>query len=452
MSTGAAAAAVEDRGEVRRWALYGWANHGWATTVSTVLIGPWLLALATAHRSGSATLFTVGPWTVRADAYPPLMISLAAVAQLLVLPAAGARADGAGSRRRWLTVACLAGSAVAASLAATSGSDWLAAGLLFITGTVIFGASDIVYNSFLPRIAPPHRRDFVSSLGFAYGYTGAGLLLAADLALIAAHHPLGISKATAVRACFVSAGLWWAGFGVWALRGVRERPRLPDGAPETVWPAGRRPRLRDAARFLRCLPETRRYLIAYLLFADGISSVIALSSTYLTHELFGDSAARAATFLFALILLIQFIAVAGSLLLARIARRLGAKRTVLLSLIAWTLIILYAYALLHTKAQAVGLGVAIGLVLGGSQALARSLYSQLIPLGLEATFFGLYEVANEGTAWIAPLLFTIVVDATGSYRQAILSLLTLFVAGGLMLARTRLPGTARPAPSARAKS
>ena len=422
----------EDPREARRWALYGWANHGWVTTVSTVLIGPWLLALATHHRSGSATLFSVGPFGVRADAYPSLMISLAAVAQLFVLPPVGALVDRTRSRRRWLVLACLAGSAVAASLAATSGTDWLAAGLLFIAGTVVFGASDIAYNSFLPEIAPAGRRDAVSSLGFAYGYTGAGVLLAVNLALIALHGPLGIAKSTAVRVCFISAGVWWAGFGVWALRGVREwqgASRGEHGPWRQLW-AG--------LRLLGSMRTTRRYLLAYLLFADGISSVIALSSTYITHELFGNSATRASTFLFTLILLIQFIAVAGSLVLARLAARFGAQRTIMGSLVVWCLIIIYAYAVLRTKAEAVGLGVVMGLVLGGSQALARSLYSQLIPAGLEATFFGLYEVANEGTAWIAPLLFTVVVNATGSYRQAILSLLVLFVAGSILLARTRL--------------
>ena len=196
-------------------------------------------------------------------------------------------------------------------------------------------------------------------------------------------------------------------------------------------------------RLLSSMPQTRRYLIAFLLFSDAISAVIALSSTFITHELFDDSASRASSFLFELILVIQFVAIGGSLLFARIASRLGAKRTILIGLAGWCLIILYSYAELHTKADAVVVGLAIAIVLGGTQALARSLFSQLVPAGLEATFFGLYEVANEGTSWIAPLLFTIVVDATGSFRQAILSLLVLFVAGGGLLALTNVEAARR---------
>jgi UMF1 family MFS transporter len=423
---------VSDRRTVTGWSMYSWANHGWETTVSTVLAGPWLLALATRHHRRGATLFTVGPLHLRAESYPSLVITIAALAQVAFLPLLGAAADHRRSIRRWLTAACIGGSVIAVSFAATSGGEYVAAGVLLLAGNLAYGASNVLYNSYLPQIALPGERDALSSRGFAYGYLGGGLLLAVNLALLVAHHSVGIDKATAVRICFVSAGIWWACFGGWSLK------RFPD--PVAVTPdlarSSARHRLGDAVRLLGRLPHTRRYLISYLLFSDAISAVIGLSSTFITHELFGDSASRAATFLFALILLIQFVAMGGAILAARVAARIGAQRAVLFSLIVWCVVILYTYFELRSKAQAVGIGIVIGIVLGGSQALARSLWSQLIPLGQEATFFGLLEVANEGTSWAAPLLFTIVVNATGSFRQAILSLLVLFVAGGVLLALT----------------
>jgi MFS transporter, UMF1 family len=422
--------------------MYAWANHGWVTTVGTVLIGPWLLALATHHGTDRTVLFRVGPLPLHADAYPSAIIAAAAIVELLLLPFVGATADGARSPRRWVLTACVAGSVVAALLATSSGGEWLYAGLLYLGGSVIFGASDIVYNSYLPKIAPPDRRDAVSSMGFAYGYFGAGMLLAFNLVFIDLHGALGLSKATAVRASFVSAGLWWAGFGVWALRRLQDRPGPKgDGKPG----GGARQRVGAAVSVLRSLPVTRRYLGAYLLFADAISAVIALSATYITHQLFHDSASQASTFLFALILAIQFIAMAGSLLFGRVAAVLGAKPTVLICIVVWCAIITFSYADLHTKVDAVVAGVAIGVVLGGTQSLARSLFSQLVPEGLEATFFGIFEVANQGTSWVAPLLFTIVVDATGSFRLAILSLLALFVSGGILLAATKIGRSGAPA-------
>ena len=423
-----------NRDELRGWSMYSWANHGWETTVSTVLIGPWLLALATAHRSDKSTLFSIAGLHLRAESLPSAVITLAAVLQVFVLPPIGIAVDHQGSARRLLRFACIAGSLIAAALAITSGSDWVLAAVMFVVGSLLYGASNVIYNSFLPRIAGPGLRDDVSSRGFAFGYVGGGLLLAVNLLLLLLHSHLGLAKATAVRICFCSAGLWWAGFGVRAIRLLPGHPAVVSGPRRGAWQV-----LKAEFRTVLETRSTAKYLLAYLLFADAISAVIGLSSTFITHELFGNSASRASTFLFELILMIQFVAMAGAFGFGRLARRIGAKRALLASLVIWCLVIVFSYVALHNKAEAVVAGVAIGLVLGGSQALARSLWSQLIPPGREATYFGLYEIANEGTSWIAPLLFTVVVNITGSFRQAILSLLVLFVAGGLLLAATDLP-------------
>ena len=278
---------VSDRRAVVGWSFYSWANHGWETTVATVLAGPWLLALVTKHHHRHSTLVGLGPLHLRAESYPSLMITLAALAQVFVLPLLGAAADRAGARRRWLAVACVVGSTVALALATTSGGAYLVAGALFLIGSVGYGASNVLYNSFLPQIADRSERDAISSRGFAYGYLGGGLLLAVNLALLLAHGAIGIEKSTAVRICFVSAGLWWAGFGLWALRRFPSQPRRRHDASRSA-----RRQLADAVRMIAGRPQTRRYLIAYLLFSDAISAVIALSSTFITHELFGDSASR----------------------------------------------------------------------------------------------------------------------------------------------------------------
>jgi UMF1 family MFS transporter len=411
--------------------MYSWANHGWVTTVATVLIGPWLLALATRDRPSSAVLLSVGPAHLRAESFPSLVLTLAALAQIRVLPLLGAAADRRSLRRIVLLGATVLGCVAAGSLALTSGGEYVVAGVLFLVGSVAYGAANLLYNSLLPQLAEPADRDTVSSRAFAFGYLGGGLLLALNLLLLLLHASVGLDKAAAVRICFLSAGLWWAGFGLRALRpliGV-DRHILDDSGESPV------DRLVSTVRFVLARRQTRRYLLSYLLFSDAISAVIGLSSTFITHELYGDSASRAATFLFELILLIQFVAMGGAVLFGRMAARLGAQRSILLSLVVWVLAIVYTYAELRSRAQAVLVGVVIGLVLGGSQALARSLWAQLVPPGRESSYFGLFEVANEGTAWAAPLLFTIVVNATGSFRQAILSLLVLFVAGGLLLAQ-----------------
>lgn len=430
--------------EVNRWGMYSWANHGWSASVNTVLIGPWLLTLATTAAAGpggasdgDATLFGFGPFTLRAEAYPSFMITVVSLLQVVLLPMFGAAADARGIRRKLLAVTCVIGALCTASLGLVgpgSNAGWLYAGLLFLLGTIVFGANDVVYNAFLPQLVPPSERDWASGRGFVLGYLGAGLVLSVSLALLGLHDVAGLTESAAVRWCFVLAGLWWAGFGLWAIAGISEHRGAITTRPSLT---GLR-ELADALRMLRRMPHSFRFLLAFLFITDGMSAVTGLASTYITHELFGSDAGAAAGFLFGLILMIQFLAVGGSWFWPRVSPRLGSKRTILITLVLWCGVVVYAYAAMRTLAEAVVLGVVIGAVMGGTQALTRSVFSQLIPIGRESTFFGLYAVVDKGTSWVAPLLFTLVVNATGSYRQAILSLIVIFLAGIALLLATNI--------------
>jgi MFS transporter, UMF1 family len=420
-SVSAAAAATE---QVKAWCFYNWADHAWATPITAVLIGPWMLALADNAVGDHGTLITLGALRLKAAAYPSAMITVAALLQLAVLPNLGVAVDARRAKRRWLGWACVTGSIVCVCLAFTGGSQWLLAGLLFLAGSLIEGVSDLTWNGMLPELGPPEQRDALSSRGTAVGYLGGGLILAVDLLLVDLRGPIGISKGDAVRVCFALAGVWWAGFGWRALRNLHPPARQGRGAPLS---------LRKAFRTMWAMPHARRYVISYLLFADGMSAVISLASTFLTHQLFHDNTTKATPFLFELILAIQFIALAGALIFGRLAGRWGAKRILVITLVVWSVIIVYCYALLRNQTDAWIAGIGIGVVLGATTALSRSLFSQMIPAGTEATWFGIFEVCSQGTAWIAPLLFTIVVNATGSFRQAILSLIALFVSGLIVL-------------------
>jgi UMF1 family MFS transporter len=183
-------------------------------------------------------------------------------------------------------------------------------------------------------------------------------------------------------------------------------------------------------RQLQRLPHTRRYLLSYMFFNDGIQTVISMTSLFLSQELFvARGLPEDQGFLIGLILMVQFVAFFGAEAFERIARSAGTKGAILISLVIWSGVIVYAYGWLQTTAQAWAIGAVIALVLGGSQALSRSLFSRMIPPGHEASFFGVYEISERGTSWIGPLLFGFVAAATNSYRQAMLSLIVLFVVG-----------------------
>jgi UMF1 family MFS transporter len=301
---------------------------------------------------------------------------------------------------------------------------------LFVVANLCFGAATVVYYSWLPDLAGPDERDAVSSRGWAIGYLGGALLLAASLALFNAHESLGLTEGEAVRICLASAGVWWAGFTVVSVTLLRNRrPREVVGDPRSGALSGGFRQLGATLRDLRRYPLTLWFLGAYLLFNDGVQTIIGVSAQYGKEQLELSQAT-----LISAILLVQVVAFFGALALGRIAARIGAKRTVLGALVAWTGVLVAAYFLEAGAAvQFYGLAVVIGFVMGGTQALSRSLFSQLIPPGKEAEYFGFYEISDKGTSWLGPALFAMVFQLTHSYRLGVVSVIIFFVIGFVLL-------------------
>ena len=431
---------TDDPREIRSWALYDWATSAFSTTVSGAIGGPYLTELADRAAGEDETLFRVlGLLEVSVDSYFAYVAAVSVLLQVLILPPLGALADRTAHKRSYLMTCSLIGAGTTSLLILAGGDQYLFAGFLLLIANIAGGAAIVFYNAFLPQIASPGRRDRVSSIGFAAGYVGGGLLLAANLALVTQAERLGLSEDTAVRVSLMSAGLWWGFFGVLAIRGLRT------GGGEVVASNGDGfvrmgfRQVADSFRELRALPGTARFLVAYLLYNDGIQSVIGLASVFVTEEVFvakGQEREDATAFLLGLILLIQFVAAIGAMGFERAARRAGTKPTVLVSLVIWCGVVLYAFAVLESTTQTLAMGVVIALVLGGSQALSRSLYSQMIPAGREASFFGFFEISKRGTAWIGAVAFAVAVDLTDSYRIAILTVLLPLAAGTVVLALT----------------
>ena len=313
------------------------------------------------------------------------------------------------------------------------GNLFLLGGLLFILANLAFGASIVFYNAFLPLIASEDQRDRVSSRGWALGYAGDALLLLFNLLFF--KYMSSIEQgALAARINLASAGVWWLVFGYIAISRLHER-----GAQRAL-PAGDNylsigfKQLRQTLREIRKFPMTLRYLIAYLLYNDGIQTVIVVAAIFGQQELkmdLGD--------LSLLILMVQVVGIFGALGFGRLAERIGAKRTVIITLIVWSGVSIWTKLSLASVAEFWVMGVVIALVLGGSQALSRSLYAQMIPREREAEFFSFYEISERGTSWIGPFLFGFIAQVTGSMRTAIFSLIVLFISGLLILFTVDVP-------------
>jgi UMF1 family MFS transporter len=445
------------RRAVSGFTLYDVANSAFVTTVVTAVGGPFLTALAEAAADEDGRLAVLGLQPRAASLYA-YAVSLSVLLQVLALPLLGALADRPAAKRRLLVTSTGVGAVATLVLAATPQAAPLLGLAAFVVANVAYGAAILAYNAYLADVAEPPDRDRVSARGFAFGYAGGAFVLALSLALLAAAEPLGLERGTAVRLAIAASGLWWLLVGAVAVRRLDAAHDLPQPAVPQVWrePLGAAvghslAQLRGSVQALRALPGTARFLVSFLLFNDAVQAVVALSAVFLTQELYvaqGRDADDATPFLLQLVLLIQVVAVAGAAASARLAARVGARPALLGMLVVWVGVVLFAVLGLRTTLHAYLLGVVIALVLGGSQSLARSLFSRMVPARRQASFFGFYELAERGTAWIGTLVFAVVLDVTGSYRGALLSLLLLFVLGGGLLAVTDTDAAVRAAQEA----
>ena len=258
---------VDDRREIAGWLMYDWANSAFSTTVITVLIGPYLTALAQQDVGQNGVVLALGPLgSVTATSLFPYCIAASVFLQVLLLPLLGAIADYSQAKKRLMIAFCYTGVAATCLLFFVTGQRYLIGGLLLIVANLSFGVTIVLYNAYLNDITSAARRDRVSSQGYAAGYLGGGLLLAANLALVSLSETLGISL----------------------------------GA---VW------------RRLHGLPHTRRYLVAYMAFNDAIQTVISIASVFLAQELFvARGLPVSESFLIGLVLMVQFVAFGGALL------------------------------------------------------------------------------------------------------------------------------------------
>ena len=423
--------------EQRAWFFYDWANSAFITTVATVLIGPYLTTVAERAACGYVgsiarpcreQLSVVGV-SVSAGSLVFYVITVSTLISAFVLPIVGAIADRVESRRRLMARLAWSGALVAGLMFFVTGTNWQLGCVLLLVSNILYASSLVVYDALLIGVAGPDDRDRISSRGWAFGYLGGGLLLAMNLAFVT-FLPFGLSTETAVRISLLSAAVWWAAWTLIPYRGITDRAPAAAVVEGTLYQRSFG-QLWRTLREMRAYPQTLLVLLAYMIYNDGIQTVIYSASVFGEKELgFGTSV------MIAVILLVQFVAFFGALVFGRVAGRLGSRKTIGLGLVVWVGIVLVAFVLpVGRLVPFLVTAAAIGFVLGGTQALSRSFYSQFIPRGREAEYFSLYQACERGTSWLGTLVFGVVHQVTGSYRPALLALVAFFVIGGLLLWR-----------------
>ena len=419
-----------DKKTIFGWCMYDWANSAYITTVGVALL-PIYFREGIVPPEG-VPLFGQ---TFSATALWAFMVGGAAFLVFLFAPVLGTIADFSAAKKRFLTGFAYFGSLFATLLYLCSPGDvWLAVAL-YISTQVCFIGGNVFYDAFLPQIASEDKLDTVSARGYAFGYIGGSLQFGISLTLVAMHESIGISQVMAVRIGMAMAGIWWAGWTVLTLINLKEE-KIEQALPENY---RNRPktlaylslgisRTIATAKKVGNFKHLSLFVIAYMIYNDGAHTVTSMATIYGSEEL-----GLSATSLMVTLLLVQVVAIGGALIFGKLATRIGAKRSVMVSLVLWTGVVIYGY-FIQTATEFFVLGMVVGIVLGGIQALSRSFYGAMIPENASAEFYGFFSVFSKFSAIWGPFTFGLVKQITGTARLAIISLMVFFIVGFILLA------------------
>jgi UMF1 family MFS transporter len=418
-----------DRKTIFGWCMYDWANSAYITTAAVALL-PNYFARAIVGEGG-INLFGMN---VSATTLWGYMLGTAAFLVFLFAPVLGAIADFSSGKKRFLMGFAYTGSLFATMLYFCESGNVGLTVLLFIGSQVCFVAANVFYDAFLPQITSEDKLDAVSARGYAFGYVGGSLQFAIALGLVAMHEAVGISITMAARIGMAMTGIWWAGWTLLTMKYLKE-VKTPYELPEAYrnqpkvlayLALGIRRTISTAKRVGR-FKHLTLFLIAYMIYNDGIHTVTSMATIYGTEELRLSTTALMVT-----LLLVQVVAIGGALIFSRLASRIGAKRSVMCALVLWSGVVTYGY-FIHTATEFFVLGMIVGIVLGGTQALSRSLYGAMIPENASAEFYGFYSVFSKFSSIWGPVTFGLIRQITGSARLAIISLMIFFIVGLILL-------------------
>ncbi|MCK4801176.1 MAG: MFS transporter [Anaerolineales bacterium] len=403
---------------INAWSMYDWANSAFVTTVMAAILPIYYANIAspslTPNQSTTYWAYTTA-------------IGLLLVA--LVSPILGVLADFRGHKKRYLTYFVVVGiTATSLMYFLTSDSgDWLFASILFIVGNIGFAGANVFYDSLLPHIAKKDDIDQVSTRGYALGYLGGGILLAINLAMIM----LGPDHLAELmtRISLASVAVWWLLFSIPLWRNVPEPPhKKPEGEIDSNLVKTGFKHLLETFKEIRKYGDLFKFLVAFWLYNDGIGTIIKMATKY------GDEIGIGRNDLIGALLMVQFVGIPFSFAFGWLAKKIGTKKSIFLSLSVYTLISIGGY-FMNTAIHFWILGFAVALVQGGSQALSRSLYGRMVPKAQSAEFFSFFSVSGKFAGIAGPAVFGFVNQIMGNSRLAIVSLIIFFISGALLLTR-----------------
>ncbi len=405
---------------LRAWAAYDWGNSAFATTIMAAFLPVYYSKVVAADLGETLATAYWGYTTA---------IALALIA--IVSPVLGAIADYMGAKKQFLAVFMGFGVTFSACLWFIGAGDWVLVSAIFIVANIGFAGANVFYEALLPSLARGDQVHRVSTAGYAIGYLGGGILLALNAAWYMSPESFGFSGTDqAVRASFVSAAVWWALFSIPLFRHVQEpEARLAAGESAHLNPVkvGFK-RVWGTMREIRQHPDLFLFLLAFLVYNDGVGTIIKMAAIY------GAEVGIGIPHLIGALILVQFVGVPFTFAFGKLASRLGARHGIYLCIAVYTGIAIFGF-FMNSAWQFWVLALAVATAQGGIQGLSRSLFASMIPAGRATEFFGFYSVSSKFAGIAGPLVFAMVGQSMGSSRWGILSLIVFFVVGAILLAR-----------------
>jgi UMF1 family MFS transporter len=414
--------------EIFGWAMYDFANSAFATTILAVIFNQYF---ATVVAGGEKGVEFFG-FRLHGASFFTFSVALSMAISAVFSPFLGAVADAIGSKKRFLMAFCFGGVLFSGLLYFVHAGDYWMGAIFFIIANIGFAEGNVFYNAFLPEISTEQNIGRISGLGWALGYIGGGALLAINLIMLKYPEWLGFPVGYfSVHDCFLSVAVWWLIFSAPIFLFLRERAKRSDPIFQRGYFGEGYRRLQHTLRRIKTFRELTKFLVAFLIYNDGIETVIVMAS------IFGADVLRMETGeIILFFLMIQGIAFFGSLIFGFLADAVGNKRTVMISLGIWSFVVLWAFrlgVLWDPKTEFWILGVLAALVMGGSQAASRSLQGIFTPDVNSAEFFAFFGVSGKFASIFGPLIYGILIAITGSVRSGILSVLLFFIVGMAIL-------------------
>jgi UMF1 family MFS transporter len=422
------------RPELRAWAMYDWANSAFMVVIITAIFPIYFASVAAADLAPSVATYR---FTIATT------IGLAIIAVLS--PLLGTIADFAAAKKKLLGVFLALGVASVGMMYFIQRGDWLLAAILFVLSNIGANGSFVFYDALLPHVARPDEVNRVSTAGYALGYLGSGMLLALNLAWIQKPGWFGLPENSTLptRLAFLSVAIWWLLFSIPLFRKVAEPRATIAGTHRGSVVRASLKQLGETFRQLRGYRQAFLMLVAFLIYNDGIGTIIRMATIYGTEVGIGRGA------LITSILLVQFVGVPFAFLFGALADRIGAKRAIFLGLIVYAGISVLGYYMTNATHFLI-LALLVGAVQGGTQALSRSLFASMIPKQQSGEFFGFFAVFEKFAGVFGPAIIAVIISLTGSTRLSILSVIGFFVLGAWLLLKVDVAQGQREARAAEA--